>query len=156
MDKSVLYLETSTCLSQELTDKQAEKDTELNISINSPNPIDSYGILHPIKADTFFKIFYPYPRTFFVVVAFRERGRKRNIEMTEKHRLAASCTYPDSGSYVFGLGVTCTHAQTGDLTCNLGMCSDQESNLQPFSCGPSRPGLRIHILSKVHIEQSTR
>ena len=45
----------------------------------------------------------------------RERERERNTYVREKHWLVAFCTRP-----------------TRDWTCNLGMCSDSKSNLQPF------------------------
>ena len=55
----------------------------------------------------------------------REEGRERNIDAREKHLLVPPVC-----------------AQTGDrthseppLNCNLGMCPEWESNLQPFGYG---------------------
>ena len=45
----------------------------------------------------------------------REKERERNIDVREKHPFIASCT-----------------PRTGDLACNPGICSDWESNQQPF------------------------
>ena len=54
-------------------------------------------------------------------IDFRERGsgsktdRQTDIDVGEKHRLVASCTFP-----------------TEDRTCNQGMCPDQGLNTQHF------------------------
>ena len=48
-------------------------------------------------------------------IAFRERGRERTLMCKRSNNwLPPKCTW------------------TGDWTCNLRMCPDQESNLQPF------------------------
>ena len=56
----------------------------------------------------------------------REKERKRNIAVREKHRSVASCM-----------------PLTGDLACNPGMCPDWELNRQPFgsqaSTQPTEP-----------------
>ena len=52
----------------------------------------------------------------------RDRERERNINVSKKHRSIASLT-----------------ALTGDHTCNLGMCRDQESNLQPLGVRHEAP-----------------
>ena len=51
-------------------------------------------------------------------IAFRQRGRERNT----------GCL-----PYIPRLGIV--GAQTCNQTCNLGMCPERESNLQPFSWG---------------------
>ena len=71
------------------------------------------------------------------IYLFLERGeggrkRERNIVVWEKNQSVASCVSP-----------------TGNLACNLGMCSDQELNQNPFGLGrcsnhwatPARAGI---------------
>ena len=60
----------------------------------------------------------------------KEKERERNIDVQEKHQLAASCT-----------------PSTGDLACNPGICPDWELNQWPFgseagtqSTEPQHPG----------------
>ena len=51
-----------------------------------------------------------------------EREKERNINVREKHRLVASYTHPNQVQ-----------------TCNLGMCSDWESEPQPFGVWDDTP-----------------
>lgn len=71
------------------------------------------GMLSAIKSDRKSQepygqaFFFPQPRTVFF--AFREREKKKN-NVKEKYQLV----------------------MTSDQICNLGMCPEQEPNLQPF------------------------
>ena len=78
-------------------------------------------------------IFNPHPRTLFFFYCFY--GEKKGDKKEE-------------GSIDWLRPV---YAKTRDQTCNLGMCSDQELNLQPFGYGmmlqptePHRPGQFIY------------
>ena len=58
----------------------------------------------------FFSPFCPHPRTVFTLHLGREEGRERNSHAREKHRLVASCRFPDQGwnlylRYVPWLGI---------------------------------------------------
>ena len=85
---------------------------------------------------------------FFKLLLEREgRESKGNINVWEKHRLAASWTCLDLWSYTPGPGVR---------PANIGMCPDQEMNPQPFSYGmmllpnePHWPGLNLQFLNQV-------
>ena len=60
--------------------------------------------------------FYSLPKTCLLISERRKgRERERNIDVRERHRMVASSTCP-----------------TGDKTHILGMCPNQELNLQPF------------------------
>ena len=88
-------------------------------------------------------VFNPHPRTFSFHCFLAREERK---EEGRKTSIVASHTLPDCGS-VPGPGIQ--PPWTRDLTCSLGMCPYQESNLQPFSyrsmfqpTEPHQPGLQ--------------
>ena len=88
--------------------------------------------------------FYPHPKIFLPTLIDRGRedgrGRKkeRNINVREKHGSVASHMYPD-----------------WDQTHNLGRCSDQKSNLQPFGvwhdAPPTEPPGRAALVFINHV-----
>ena len=70
---------------------------------------------------------------------FRERGREKNIDVTQKHQLVSSCMYPAWGFFMPGPG----------MKLQLGMFPDWKSNSQPLSyettlqpIEPHWPGLK--------------
>ena len=62
---------------------------------------------------------------FFFFNLDRERGKEREKNWCEREAFIGCLLYAPR------LGIV--HALTGNQTCNLGICPDQESNLQPFS-----------------------
>ena len=71
---------------------------------------------------SFFLYFYLHLKTCLLILERgREGERTRNINMRNIDRLPL------------------VHAPTGDQTCNLGMCPDQELNLQPSSLQDDAP-----------------
>ena len=80
----------------------------------------------------FLKIFY----LFIFKIGGREKQRERNIDVWEKHLSVAYSTSP-----------------AGDLERKPDMCSDQESNLQPFDLQDNNQPTEPHQsgLRKLHI-----
>ena len=62
----------------------------------------------------------------FNLFSERGRGRERNIYVWEKQSAASHTPW------------------TGDLACNLGLCSDQESNQQPFGLQAGTQSTELH------------
>ena len=108
-------------------------------------PVHSRKLKYGSKNTLFIHLFfYSHLRTFFHCF---QRERKGERERDRCEREASTGCLP----YVPGPGTACT--RTGDRICNLGMCPDWESNLQPFAYGtmlqlpePTPARARTHIL----------